>query len=371
MTQLRGITWNHTRGYAPMAVTAQVYADRFGADVEVHWERRSLWAFGEQPLDELVETYDLLVIDHPLIGWAAENKAFLPLHEVTGQAIGRSQESYSYKGKHYALAIDAACQVAAARPDLLQAMDIAVPKTWPDVFELARRTGQVAVPLNAIDVWSCFLTLCAHYDAPACGQEFADRDTALRALHLLTELATVVPEWCRTANPIATLTRMSTTDDVLYCPLAYGYTNYSRDGYAAKPLSFHDIPCTPGHSPSGSCLGGAGLAISARSPNAEAALAYANWVASPDIQRTEYLRAGGQPASRAAWYDATADRLAGGFFSGTRSTIESAYLRPRHPGFPEFQTKAAGMLREVVLGERPAGPVLDRLDGAYLEDRDG
>lgn len=366
MTLLRGITWNHTRGYAPMAVTAQVYADRFG-DVEVEWERRSLWAFGEQPLDELIATYDLLVIDHPLIGWAAENKAFLPFDEVAGQAVGRSQESYFYQGRHYALAIDAACQVAAARPDLLEAAGVAVPKTWPEVFELARRTGQVAVPLNAIDVWSCFLTLCAHYDAPACGQELADRDTALRALELLTELADAVPDWCRTANPIATLTRMSTTDEVLYCPLAYGYTNYSRDGYADRTLTFHDIPCVPGHSPSGSCLGGAGLAVSAGSSNAEAAIAYARWVASPPIQRTEYLRAGGQPAARAAWYDAEADRLAGGFFSGTRTTIESAYLRPRHPAFPEFQTRAAVQLREVVLGRQPAGPVLDRLDKEYRE----
>ncbi|GAB3410912.1 ABC transporter substrate-binding protein [Flindersiella endophytica] len=369
-TQLRGITWNHTRGYAPMAVTAQVYADLVG-EVEVRWDRRSLWAFGEQPLDELIETYDLLVIDHPLIGWAAANKAFLPLDDVAAQAIGRSQESYFYQGRHYALAIDAACQVAAARPDLLRDRGIPVPTTWPEVYELARRTGQVALPLNAIDVWSCFVTLCAHYDAPVCGQEFADRDTALRVLAKLSELATLVPEWCRTANPIATLTRMSSTDEVLYCPLAYGYTNYSRDGYPARLLSFHDIPCAEGHAPSGSCLGGAGLAVSARSSNTSAALAYARWVASPDIQRTEFLRAGGQPAARAAWYDAEADRLAGGFFSGTRTTIESAYLRPRYPGFPEFQTGAAVRLRSVVLGSEPAGPVLDQLDALYRESRDG
>lgn len=353
MTVLRGITWGHTRGYAPMVVTSQVYADRHGP-IEIGWDRRSLWAFGEQPLESVVDSYDLLVVDHPMIGWAAEAGAFVPFprSDVSPErAVGRSQQSYEYDGRHYALAIDAACQVSAARADLLAGLDVAHPVTWTDVFDLARRTGRVGFPFEAIGVYSSFLTICAHLGAEpaATAEQFVDPAAGARALALLAELATLVPEWCHELNPIGLLDRMASADDVVYCPLAYGYTNYSRDGYADRPVVFRDIPCVEGFPPRGSCLGGAGLAVSSASKEQAAAMAYARWVASPEVQRTEYVRAGGQPAARSAWDDVAANELTRDFFTGTRATIESAYLRPRHPGFPDFQTKAAGLLREAVL----------------------
>ena len=67
MQILKGITWNHTRGYAPLAVTAKVYND-FHPDVEIEWAIRSLWSFGEEGLDELARRYDLLLVDHPFMG---------------------------------------------------------------------------------------------------------------------------------------------------------------------------------------------------------------------------------------------------------------------------------------------------------------
>lgn len=374
MIVLRGITWSHTRGYAPMVVTSQVYADRHG-HVEIGWDRRSLWAFGEQPLEQAVAAYDLLVVDHPMIGWAAEQGAFVPLDvpaELSG-AVGRSQESYQYDGRHYALAIDAACQVSAARPDLLAGLGSELPITWGEMLELARRTGRVGFPFEAIGVYSSFLTLCAHLGAPAGGADHfvEDRAVAGRALGLLAELAALVPSWCHATNPIELLLRMSTTDDIVYCPLAYGYTNYSRDGYAPRPIVFRDIPCVEGLPPDGSCLGGAGLAISSRSKRQAAALAYARWVADPETQRTEYVRAGGQPAARSAWDDPDANRLTRDFFTGTRNTIDNAYLRPRHPGFPEFQTKAAGLLRETVLSGGPTESAVDQLDEMFDQSRKG
>lgn len=380
MTTLRGITWNHTRGYAPMAVTAQMFIDRHPG-VEINWDRRSLWAFGEGSLADVAEAYDLLVVDHPLMGWAATAGALLELdtalpadvfaafHE---QAIGSSQASYEYDGHYYALAIDAACQVAVARADLLGGLDEDAPETWDDVLPLAKRTGKVAIPFNGIDAFSAFLGLCAHFDAPAgyFGPEyFVDRTAGTAAIELLAELAVLVDPACATANPIATLNRMAYSDDVVYCPLVFGYTNYGRDGYAPNQLTFYDIPASGGRGPHGSCLGGAGLAISASSRQRELALEYARVVADPTTQRTDYVRAGGQPAARTAWEDAEANRLTGDFFRRTRRTIESAYVRPRHPGFPDFQTAAANIVREAILSHRPGAakpvPVLDQLDELY------
>lgn len=390
MTTLRGITWNHTRGYAPMAVTGQVFADRHPG-IEVVWDRRSLWAFGEQSLEEVVAAYDLLVVDHPLIGWAATAGALLPvdLHlppeafdRIRGGAVGRTQESYGFGGHHYALAIDAACQVAAARPDLLAAAGEELPRTWEAVVSLARRTGGVALPLNAIDAFSAFLTMCAHLGAPVASDPadpsdpsdpaggFADRAVAVEALARFAELATLVDPTCATANPIAILDRMSGGDEVMYCPLVFGYTNYSRDGYASRPLTFHDIPCDTGLGPRGSCLGGAGLAVSASTAHRDEALAYAAMVGDPGTQRADYLLSGGQPAAAAAWDDADANRITRDFFRSTRRTLDAAYLRPRDPDFPAFQTAAATLVRDAVLAGERGTAVLDRLEGMYSDSRE-
>ncbi len=70
MIALRGITWDHPRGYQPLAASADPYAAEFG--VRVTWDRRSLKDFGDAPIDLLAADYDLLIIDHPHMGLAAE-----------------------------------------------------------------------------------------------------------------------------------------------------------------------------------------------------------------------------------------------------------------------------------------------------------
>jgi multiple sugar transport system substrate-binding protein len=85
-------------------------------------------------------------------------------------------------------------------------------------------------------------------------------------------------------------------------------------------------------------------------------------MASPAAQRDVVLPADGQPSSRSVWHDPAADELVGGFFSGTRTTIESAHVRPRDPWWPDYQ-EAAGLT--VVQGLRAGtGPngILDELN---------
>jgi multiple sugar transport system substrate-binding protein len=125
--------------------TAQAWADTH-PNIVVSWEKRSLWAFGEGSLDNLAREYDLLVIDHPFIGLAAERGLFLPLdehlppgflQELASCSVGRSYESYTRDEHLWALPLDAACQVAASRPELLEAEGLSVPRRWQDVLELA------------------------------------------------------------------------------------------------------------------------------------------------------------------------------------------------------------------------------------------
>ena len=143
--RLRGMTWNHTRGYTPMVATAQRIAEA-ESGVEMMWEKRSLQEFADQPIDQLAERYDLLVIDHP---WARirrrERAVLLPLDEhlpasfladQAANSVGPSHASYCFGGHQWALAIDAATPVASWRPDLIAAGDL--PRQWAELLQLAR-----------------------------------------------------------------------------------------------------------------------------------------------------------------------------------------------------------------------------------------
>src|SRR5205823_3754640 len=107
------------------------------------WEKRSLTNFGDQSLQELADRFDLLIIDHPHSGVAFETNCLFPLGELLpgdkinqlkNQTSGPGFLSYNYKGKQWAIPVDAAMQCSSNRPDLLP--EITVPKNWKEVFEL-------------------------------------------------------------------------------------------------------------------------------------------------------------------------------------------------------------------------------------------
>ena len=101
--------------------------------------------FADFPLQKLAETYDLLVIDHPFVGFAAADGCLLPLDEFIDAAVladqaansvGPSHRSYHYGGHQWALATDAAGHVSAYRPDLIEEIG-GLPQTWDEVLALA------------------------------------------------------------------------------------------------------------------------------------------------------------------------------------------------------------------------------------------
>lgn len=369
MPELRGLTWNHTRGFAPMAATAQVFADHH-PDVTFEWHRQSLWDFGEGRTEELARSFDLIVMDHPMTPALAESGLFLPFDDADATTtVGESAGTYVWRGTRWALAIDAACQVSAGRADLLAAADEPVPTTWDEVVSLARRTGRVVMPMTPIDLFSSLLTLCAGAGAPAGSTPdgmFLDPATAAAATELLYRLHDVIPAHCARRNPIATLEAMACTDDAWYCPLTFGYSNYSRAGYADRGIAFGDIPSTDhGGTAKGAVLGGAGIAVSAVGHAPELAAEYARWVSSDVVQRGEYMRAGGQPAAVAAWNDAEANRLTAGFFTLTRAAIDAASIRPLSRGYPVFQTTAAAVLHDALLAKRNPVRVMQEIERIY------
>ncbi|MBN9021342.1 MAG: carbohydrate ABC transporter substrate-binding protein, partial [Rhizobiales bacterium] len=113
----------------------------------------------------------------------------------------------------------------------------------------------------------------------------------------------------------------------------------------------------------GSAVGGTGIAGSAHAKDREAAIAFAYWVASADVQRGPYAAAGGQPGHARAWEDDAVNAATGGFYRDTRATLETGWLRPRHDGYMEFQDQASRRLnRAQEQGEDGARVVADLND---------
>lgn len=372
-TVLKGITWDHPRGLDSVRGSAEEWS-RTHPGSRVEWQVRSLQGFADQPLESLVERYDLIVIDHPHVPLAHDRKLLLPLdgtgHDVeledlAAHSVGLSHPSYNHGGRQYGLAIDTAAQVAVYRPDLLAK----APVTWDDVLDLAR-AGKVLWPAKPVDAISSFLTLAANYGAPVGGGDgFVDETTGLEVLDLLHRLADLVPPACLTENPIETAERLSTSDEWYYAPLAFGYTNYSRQGFRPHRLAYVDIPNGPG-GVSGSCLGGAGVAVSARTEHPEQAVEHAFWLASEEVQRGPYYWSGGQPGHAAAWEDSALNADSLDFFRGTRHTLEQAWLRPRYDGWLHVQDKVGTLINDVLAGGIDDRACLARADDLYASSID-
>ncbi|MGV8895222.1 MAG: extracellular solute-binding protein [Rhodoglobus sp.] len=365
-TVLRGITWEHDRGYGSVAASALAYR-AVAPDVEVRWEFRSLQAFADQDLASLVADYDLLVIDHPHIPIAAEERLFLQLDgaghddelaELSRQSVGRSHESYSHLGHQWGLATDAAAQVAAYRPDLLAEP----PRDWQGVLELARE-GRVLWPFKPVDSYSSLITVAANNGTPPMTSAgvFLEDEAAAAALDLLRELASLVPADNAGFNPIEVADVLASGERYAYCPLLFGYTNYSRVGFRQNRLRFVDIPSGV-NGVQGSLLGGAGIAVSSATQHPEQAIDYAFWLDSAGVQEGVYYDGGGQPGNAVAWESDRTNADSLDFFRGTRVTLDGAYLRPRFSGYIDFQNECSPLVTEALLGRISDAELIERLN---------
>ncbi len=368
MTSLKGMTWSHPRGYDPMVATAAAWADKTGVVIE--WDKRSLQDFESFPVEELARQYDMIVIDHPHVGQVVAEGCLTPL-DVPGReaerealargSVGRSYPSYEYAGHQWAFPIDAATQVMAYRADLVEA-----PTDWDGVVALAKE-GHVTLPLLAPHSMMSFFTLTANMGQPCSDQKgpLVDAAAGIRAIEMLAEVAQYLEPSNFAMDPIAASEAMARDDaKVALMPLGYGYVSYSVPGFRANRLTFANIPLPESR---GSALGGTGIAVSAFSANRQAAIDYAYWVASADVQRGLYATSGGQPGHATAWEDDAVNAAAGDFYRDTRKTLEAAYVRPRHNGYMAFQDAASKRLNAGLINREPAAAIFADIDRMFGE----
>jgi multiple sugar transport system substrate-binding protein len=377
---LRGITWNHSRALPPLVATAQRF-EELHPGVRIQWEKRTLHEFGHADLATLARNFDLLVIDHPMAGDAESTGVLtdlLPLlssdaiRDLETDSLGPSFASYNYHGKLYALPIDAAAPAASFRPDLLEQHGFRLPETWNDVLDLAR-SGQVRMPGFSADLFLNFMGLCVSRGSAVAAnpEHLVDSEIGAHCIEQLSELAARMPDEIYSMNPIALYERMAGGDDFAYCPFAYTYSNYSRTGFASKPLRFaNPVSLEPGL-PIRTVLGGTGMAIASRCEESAIALEYSLFVAGRSCQGTLYGIGGGQPARKSAWQDPLLNQISDDFFRRTQASIETAYVRPRYPGYVSLQESAGEAIARYCRQRGKTHPLLEQIDTLYRSTLNG
>ena len=365
--RLRGITWDHRRAIDPLTHTMPLFQERH-PDIEIEWTSRPLSGFEFASVDALAEDYDLIILDHPFMGAVATSRSLVPLEGIgglsDGQFVGPSLATYRMKGSLWALPVDAACQVAVSRPDLLQALDASPPENWSELVALGakarRKSMRLAIGLSGVHSLMTFFTLMANLGTPcATAQEepFADRRTALGVLGLMRGLLEFCPPEVLDWNSIRLHDEMTGRDDLLYCPAVYCYATYA-EADQRRPLRFHDLPGPTG--PTGSTIGGTGLAISAKCKHRQAAFDYVRFAAELSTQRA-FAEHHGQPARRELWLDDAVNARFGGSYRDTLATMEGCWMRPRYNGYLAFQEKAGDLIEAHLRGNVGEDALLTQL----------
>ncbi len=367
LIELKGMTWDHVRGRDCLIESNDLLIQKCG--ISVTWDARSLLAFGDQHISEFYNDYDLMIIDHPHVPDAVHADAVIPFEELVtasqldlleATSVGASHDSYRYQGKHWALAIDTAAQVSAFRPDKAERS----PVFWHEVFELAKKK-QLLWAHKPVDAFSTFATLMAQKGAPLEGSSrFINQEMALEVLEFMVELASLVPDFCASSNPIDIAERLSGSDDYAYGICMYGYSNYSRDGFRKHILIYDDLPSFDGRA-TGSQLGGAGVAVSSKSTNPKAAAEAAMLLSLPDIQATTYGLGGGQPGNLIAWKDQMLNDVSHNFFRNTLRTLENAWVRPRVLGWPDVQYQSSLIIHKCLVEKKVSKKDVEEIASTY------
>ncbi|MFL1011641.1 ABC transporter substrate-binding protein [Flavisericum labens] len=375
MKILKGIAWNHTRGFTSVVATAQRFEELY-PDVRIVWEKRSLQAFADATLSELTANYDLLIMDNPHVSIAARDKVLLPfddylsadfLKELAENSVGKSNDSYNVNGQQWTLATDAATPIATWREDLVQQQYIKVPKTWKELMELAK-TGKVGFASIPIDTLMHHYMMCIAlggnvFDSKT---EVAPQEVMIDAVKTYKELVDLVPSYCLEMNPIKMAEHMTRTNEIVYSPFNYGYSNYSKKNYADHCLKAGGLVTFNGQRLR-STLGGAGIAVSAKTEHAEAAMKYAEFTASEKIQSGLYFEFGGQPGHRRSWLSDEVNSQCKNFFKDTLQTLDEATMRPQYYGYMHFQDEASPVIHEAVSGKISIESAVDKMNSIYKE----
>lgn len=361
--RLNGLVWGHRRAIQPMKALTSAFS-AFRPDITIEWQVRSLADFEHQSLTDVARACDMVLLDHPFSAEIVASGSFLPLSGLglgcdladAPSFIGSSLASYRYGGSVWAVPVDGASQHAAYRPDLMESTTL--PRNWDEVLALGaglRRAGlwlglAALTPHAGLVLAALMANLGKSWETDPDQPFKIDRDGFTEAYDLLSQLVSFCPPEIADWNAIDLHEAMTTRDDIVYCPCVFGYATYAEAG--SRRMAFANFPGPRAPHAAGAVLGGAGLAISRRTAAPKAALDFAAYCAGAAAQSRIAFHHG-QPARIEGWSDPEADRQLGGYLSAARTTLESAWIRPRTCGFISFQDRAGRRIAEALATRRP------------------
>lgn len=372
MIELKGLSWCHRRATGPLAPLVGRFRKNH-PEIDITWTVRPLSDFEHQSLESIARDFDFIIYDHPFSGGLAQSRAFVALDELLpGLApeddacfVGPSLTSYCYQGAVWGVPIDAATEHAVYRADLLSA---SLPRQWDDVIELGGRLssegrflGLACETPHALLVLAALMANAGRPWSTDPSQRFElDPQLLAEGLDLLTHLRSFCPPEAANWNSIDLHEAMVARDDIVYAPCVYGYATYGEADMRRR-LSFGPFPGIRAPFAAGTAVGGTALGLSRYCRHQDAARAFMTFVLTHEAQVEIIPRFHGQPALREAWEDPDVDARFNGFFSATRETIERAWIRPRLPGYPEFQKQAGTVVRRFLAQELSAIQAVDQV----------
>jgi len=376
---LKGMTWDNERGYNPMLVTSNLFCEeklkKDNQNIVITWEKRSLQAFADKPIEDMIKEYDLIVIDHPHAGKIASEKLLInfdgkghdeKLKMLKEESVGASFRSYEFDNHQWALPIDTASPISIYREDLLKD----IPKTWSDVVELAKK-GKVIWPLIPINALMSYYNFLGNINEPFGENNVGVKEkTSIAVLKMMKEVSDNIPKECFNMDPIDAYEWLSTRSSHSYVPYAYGYSNYSKNDFRPHIVKVTNIPSIKSDKPIGSPLGGTGIAISKYCKNLDIALEYSFYIASAEIQKTSYFDAFGQPANIKAWESKYCNEKSGNYFKDTLETLKLSYVRPQHMGYMEFQEIAGNIIFDCLNGKLSEEEATMQINNSYKKSLD-
>jgi multiple sugar transport system substrate-binding protein len=251
--------------------------------------------------------------------------------------------------------------------DILEKQGLKVPETYADLLALAKK-GLVAFAGIPVDVlMSFYMYCCSLGEAPFQSEEkVISAETGKKALQMFRELAQLIDPANFNRNPIQVYEAMVNSDEIAYCPFAYGYSNYSRIGYSQNLLYFYDL-VKLNDQPMISSLGGTGLAVSSFSQHIPEAIKYAEFTGSSQVQQNIFADNGGQPGHLQAWKSDRINQLTHDYFKNTLPALERAFLRPRYSGHMYFQDHAGDVVRDYLMKGGNEELVLSAMNALYVK----
>ena len=382
MIELKGLTWDHPRGLDGL-VAATREIERTMPDVRVTWDTHSLADFSANPIGETVGDYDFVIFDHPFIGDIARDGVMLDLSqhldarflaELELDAVGFGVEIYRNEAGLWALPVDAACQVAAFRPDLcaragLTALELrALP--LPEIIARLNEAGlKLAISFGGVGSIMSFFTICYKLGAPPFAEGMMvppqiGREAVATMYAILEASPREVLDWIS----ITVFEEMAKRDDLAFCPYIFGFSAYSMDAYGAvdgrHPLVFNASPGPQEGRIPGGIIGGAGVGISAKTNHPKEAAVFLQALNGRQAHITNAANLG-QPGRRSTWQDPEINRLSRDFYRNTLDDIDHGYIRPRDPGFVRKQDAAGDRLEHHLRKGSDADTILADLEAIF------